>query len=87
MSKVKRGIVVGALTLGMMLATVVPASAVANPKASCVGIVASTTAGELDTSEVKALADALGAPNFGQFVAEGAKLHEGTVEACLPTAP
>lgn len=89
MDRVKRRIVVGSLTAVMLLAGAVPASATADPEASCVGIIASelATAGELDVGEFMALADALGAPNFGLFVAGGAMLHEGSLEACLPPTP
>jgi hypothetical protein len=91
MRTVRRCIAVGALGAGVVLASAMPAGAAANPKASCVGTVVSTLApvGAFDVNEFKALAEALGTPNFGQFVAEGARLHLGTIEECVPahTAP
>jgi hypothetical protein len=63
-----------------------PAAQAANPKASCVGIIVSTqaSAGEFDVNTYKALAETFGLPTFGQFVAGGGQVHEGSFEACLP---
>ncbi|NUP60129.1 MAG: hypothetical protein HOQ04_03320 [Pseudarthrobacter sp.] len=71
--------------LSIFAAGAAPAQA-ANAGASCVGIIVSTqaSAGELDVNYFKDLAQEGGAPNFGQFVQEGARLHNGSLEACLP---
>lgn len=62
-----------------------PAAQAADHRASCVGIIVSTQApaGELDVNYYKAIAEEEGL-TFGQFVASGAQLHEGSFEACLP---
>lgn len=85
MSKVRRSAVIAALlavTISQGMSTAVAAS----PKASCVGVIVSAEAraGVLDVGTYKALAESQGAPTFGQFVATGAQLHLGSVEACLP---
>ncbi|MHC6593176.1 hypothetical protein [Arthrobacter sp. C152] len=71
--------------LSIFAAGVTPAQA-ANDGASCVGIIVSTQAqaGELDVNYFKDLAEDEDAPNFGQFVQEGARLHEGSLKACFP---
>lgn len=63
-----------------------PAAQAANPAASCVGVIVSTQApaGQFDVNTYKALAETVGSTTFGAFVATGAQLHEGSVEACLP---
>ena len=85
MSKVTRSSAIAALvalTFSQGMSTAVAAS----PKASCVGIIVSSEAqaGVLDVDTFKALAESEGAPNFGRFVAGGAQLHLGSVEACFP---
>lgn len=85
-----RAFVVAALGGVILTAVAVPATAAANPGASCVGTIASTLAphGALDVNGVfKPLAEASGAPNFGQFVQGGAQTHLGDVQQCLPPAP
>lgn len=63
-----------------------PAVQAANPNASCVGIIVSSEApaGEFDVGTYKDLAEDAGVSPFGQFVTTGARLHEGSLEACLP---
>ncbi|QDG68358.1 MULTISPECIES: hypothetical protein [unclassified Pseudarthrobacter] len=63
-----------------------PAAQAANPNASCVGIIVSSEApaGEFDVDTYKDLAESVGVSPFGQFVVTGARLHEGSMEACLP---
>ena len=72
---------VTALSVAMLLAGGLPASATANPGASCVGIEVSTraSAGEMDVEFFKGLAETLGFP-FGEFTSEGARIHG----ACIP---
>lgn len=84
-----RAVVVAAVGGGVLVAGALPAAAVADPRASCVATVTSTLApqGALDVDEFKALAEALGAPNFGQFVRGGAQEHFGNLEECIPPAP
>jgi hypothetical protein len=67
------------------LAMGLPAAQAANPRASCVGLIVSTEApaGVLDVNAYKAIA-AADYPTFGQFVADGAQVHLGSVEACVP---
>jgi hypothetical protein len=68
----------------MLAAGLSPAQA-ANNRASCVGIIVSTEApaGVLDVGNYKAIAEEVGAKNFGEFVAEGAHRHDASVEKCL----
>ena len=68
-----------------VLALATPAHA-ANDGASCVGIIVSSQAmaGDLDVNYFKDLAKDEDAPTFGQFVQGGARMHEGSVKACLP---
>jgi len=81
----RRLALVGAASLFALAAGTAPAQA-ANEHSSCVGTIVSTQAreGVLDVNYFKALAEAEGSPTFGQFVATGAQLHEGSLEACLP---
>ena len=87
--KIRRASLVVALAVAMVVGGTLPASARANPTASCVGVAVSAlaSAGELSVAEFKGLADALGARNFGEFVSAGAQQHLGSVEACIPAAP
>lgn len=84
-----RAVVVAAIGGAVMVAGALPAAAVANPRASCVATVTSALApqGALDVNEFKSLGEALGAPNFGQFVRGGAQEHFGSLEQCIPPAP
>lgn len=67
----------------LALTAAAPAAQAANHHASCVGLIVSTeaSAGTLDVDNYKALA---GDAPFGEFVSFGAKLHEGSYEACVP---
>ena len=69
-----------ALTMGL------PAAQAANHRASCVGLIVSSeaSAGVLDVNVYKAIAKDLGYTTFGGFVAGGAQVHLGSVEACVP---
>ncbi len=78
-----RLLAISTLTAACLAGTALPASAAANAKASCVGVIASTFA-PVDVEGFKAVAANLGFPNFGVFVAGGAQQHSGSVEACLP---
>lgn len=84
MGKFSRSAVIAA-SLGILvsLSAAPAAQAAANDHASCVGIIVSTeaSAGTLDVDNYKALA---GDVPFGEFVSFGAKLHEGSYEACVP---
>ena len=70
----------------LALAMGLPAAQAANHRASCVGLIVSSeaSAGVLDVNVYKAIAEAGGYSTFGQFVAGGAQLHLGSVEACVP---
>jgi hypothetical protein len=69
-----------ALTMGL------PGAQAANQRASCVGLIVSSeaSAGVLDVNVYKAIAKAGGYSTFGQFVADGAKVHLGSPEECAP---
>jgi hypothetical protein len=84
MSVIRRVVMTGTAIVAVFALTAMPAAAAANDNASCVGIIASAQAPKLDVDQFKKLADEAGAKNFGQFVAGGAKLHAGSLEACLP---
>jgi hypothetical protein len=86
MSVVMRVVVTGTVVAGALALTALPAAAAANPRASCVGTIVSSLASEgmLDVDDFKSLAEQAGTKNFGEFVAGGAKFHEGSLEACLP---
>jgi hypothetical protein len=68
------------------LAMGLPAAQAANHRASCVGLIVSmeASAGVLDVNAYKAIAEAADYSTFGQFVAGGAQVHLGSVEACVP---
>jgi hypothetical protein len=68
------------------LAMGLPAAQAANPRASCVGLIVSmeAPAGVLDVNAYKAIAEAADYSTFGQFVADGAQMHLGSIEACVP---
>ena len=70
----------------LALAMGLPAAQAANHRASCVGLIVSSeaSAGVLDVNMYKAIARAGGYSTFGQFVAGGAQVHLGSVEACVP---
>ena len=70
----------------LALAMGLPAAQAANHRASCVGLIVSSeaSAGVLDVNMYKAIAKAGGYSTFGQFVAGGAQVHLGSVEACVP---
>ncbi|MDR7161053.1 hypothetical protein [Arthrobacter sp. BE255] len=70
----------------LALAMGLPAAQAANHRASCVGLIVSSeaSAGVLDVNMYKAIAEAGGYSTFGQFVAGGAHVHLGSVEACVP---
>ena len=70
----------------LALAMGLPAAQAANHRASCVGLIVSSeaSAGVLDVNMYKAIAEAGGYSTFGQFVAGGAQVHLGSVEACVP---
>lgn len=78
-----RRIVMLFAALMLALAAGLPAAQAANHHASCVGIIVSTEApaGNFDVNAFKAFA---GEAPFGQFVAIGAQLHEGSYDACFP---
>lgn len=85
MSKVTRASAIAAL-VALIFSQGMTTAVAASPEASCIGIIVSSEAqaGVLDPAVFKALAESQGAPNFGQFVAQGAKLHFGSVEDCFP---
>lgn len=66
--------------------TGLPAAQAANHRASCVGLIVSAEAraGVLDVNVYKSIAKDGAFSTFGQFVAGGAQVHFGSVEACLP---
>ena len=70
----------------LALAMGLPAAQAANHRASCVGLIVSSeaSAGVLDVNVYKAIAEAGGYSTFGGFVAGGAQIHLGSVEACVP---
>ncbi|WP_247048228.1 hypothetical protein [Arthrobacter rhizosphaerae] len=85
MSKVTRASAIAAL-VALIVSQGMTTAVAASPEASCVGIIVSTEAqaGVLDVRNYKAIAESQEAPTFGQFVAQGAKLHFGSVEDCFP---
>ena len=74
---------VTAALMGILVSlSAAPAAEAANDHASCGGIVSTeASAGTWDVDNYKALA---GDAPFGEFVSFGAKLHEGSYEACVP---
>jgi hypothetical protein len=81
----RRTAIISLAGLSLLAVGAAPAQA-ANDAASCVGIIVSTqaSAGVLDVNYFKDIAREDGTRNFGQFVQFGARLHNGTMEACLP---
>lgn len=81
----RRTAIISLTGLSLLAVGAAPAQA-ASDASSCVGIIVSTqaSAGMLDVDYFKDLAREEDARNFGQFVQVGARLHNGTLEACLP---
>lgn len=81
----RRTAIISLTGLSLLAVGAAPAQA-ASDASSCVGIIVSTqaSAGMLDVNYFKDLAREEDARNFGQFVQVGARLHNGTLEACLP---
>lgn len=81
----RRTAIISLTGLSLLALGAAPAQA-ASDASSCVGIIVSTqaSAGMLDVNYFKGLAREDDARNFGQFVKFGAKLHNGTLEACFP---
>ena len=85
MRGITRSALVGGLAMLLIGLGSVPASAAANPHASCVGTIVSNLApaGRFAVQDFKDIA-ASGGVAFGEFVAGGARLHAGSLESCLP---
>jgi hypothetical protein len=83
----RRLVVTALCALGALAVPAVPASAAANPGASCLGVGSSANAGypgdrAAISHDVKALADLFGTTP-GQLISAAAVLHLGTPSGCF----